>query len=284
MGPLLAIFAHPDDESFTAAGVMAAAVERGVPVTVISATRGEEGESAIVGLNDPERLGIIRERELGDAMRRIGIGDVRFLGYRDSGMEGSPAAEHPRAFVRVAPETAAAELVTYIREIRPQTIITFGPDGVYGHPDHLHMHEAATLAVQMAADPNHKGRAGAEPWRVASLYFATFPREEMLATFDYPGNPLESLPPEARARIGAPLAEITHAIEVSPWSERKRAAIAAHRTQTAEGGPLSEIPPDFIAMQMRREHFIRAPLPWSADENERAADIIEILGAIPTAG
>jgi LmbE family N-acetylglucosaminyl deacetylase len=283
MGPLLAIFAHPDDETFTAAGVLAAAVERGIPVTVITATRGEAGESAIAGLNDPERLGIIRERELGDAMRRIGVNDVRFLGYRDSGMEGSPEAEHSRAFVRVAPETAAAELVTYIREIRPQTVITFGPDGVYGHPDHRHVHEAVTLAVPLAADPNHKGRANSEPWQIDALYFATFPREVMLAMFDFPGNPLESLPPETRANLGVPLAEITHVVDISPWSERKRASISAHRTQTGEGGPLREIPPDLIAMQLSREHFVRARLPWSTDENADE-DIIEVLSSTPASG
>ena len=83
---MLTIFAHPDDETFSAAGVMAAAAERGLPVTVISATRGEAGESAIAGLDDPERLGVVRERELREAMRQIGVLDVRLLGHRDSGM------------------------------------------------------------------------------------------------------------------------------------------------------------------------------------------------------
>src|SRR5829696_5713919 len=100
MWPLLAIFAHPDDETFGAAGVMAAAVERGVPVTVISATRGEAGESSVAGLDAPEQLGVVREQELREAMRQIGVSDVRLLGYRDSGMAGSPSAEDPQAFIR----------------------------------------------------------------------------------------------------------------------------------------------------------------------------------------
>ena len=115
MQPLLAVFAHPDDETFGAAGVMAAAVERGVPVTVISATRGEAGESSIAGLDDPERLGVVRERELREAMRQIGVSDVRLLGYRDSGMAGSPSAEDPQAFIRAPVETVAARLASHIR-------------------------------------------------------------------------------------------------------------------------------------------------------------------------
>ena len=105
--PLLAIFAHPDDETFTCAGIMAAAAEHGIPVTLVSATRGEAGESAIPGLDDPDRLGVVRERELRDAMAAIGVGDARFLDYRDSGLQDSPASDDPRAFVR-APLAAVA--------------------------------------------------------------------------------------------------------------------------------------------------------------------------------
>jgi N-acetyl-1-D-myo-inositol-2-amino-2-deoxy-alpha-D-glucopyranoside deacetylase len=284
MGPILAIFAHPDDETFTTAGVLAAAVERGIPVTVVSATRGEEGESAMPGLDDPDRLGVVRERELRDAMRQIGVTDVRFLGYRDSGMEGSAAAEHPRAFVRIAPEAAAAKLVTLMRAIRPQTVITFAANGIYGHPDHLQAHRVALLAVSAAADSGQKGRAAAEPWRIGSLYFTTFPREEMLAIFDQPGSPLASLSPDARANLGTPRAEITYDIDISPWSNGKRAAIAAHRTQTAAGGPLSEFPRELTESQIRSEHFVRAPLPWSAIGDEPELDLIQLLARDHTAG
>lgn len=227
MQPLMAVFAHPDDETFGAAGVMAAAVERGVPVTVISATRGEAGESSIPGLDDPERLGVVRERELREAMRQIGVSDVRLLGYRDSGMAGSPLAEHPLAFVRVPVETAAARLVPHIRSVRPHVILTFGPEGLYGHPDHLHMHHIALRAIQVAADPSHKDRGASEPWQTPVLYFAAFPREDMLALLDRPNSPLRSLPADARANLGTPQSEITHTIDIKSWADSKRAAIAS---------------------------------------------------------
>ena len=276
MATLLALFAHPDDETFSAAGVMAAAVERGVPVTVISATRGEAGESSIAGLDDPERLGVVRERELREAMRQIGVSDVRWLGYRDSGMAGSTSAEHLQAFVRVPVEIAAARLVPHIRSVRPQVIVTFGAEGLYGHPDHLHMHHVALRAVELAADPAHKDRAIAQPWQTPALYFAAFPREEMLTLFNRPDSPLKSLPEDARANLGTPRSEITHTITIEPWRESKRAAIAAHRTQTAEGGPLAGIAPEVREWQLSSEYFVRAPLPWSSSEDAES-DIIAAL-------
>jgi LmbE family N-acetylglucosaminyl deacetylase len=258
--PLLAIFAHPDDETFTSAGVLAAASERGVPVTLVSATRGEAGESAIPDLDDPARLGVVRERELRDAMRAVGVDDVRFLDSRDSGLAGSPAAADPHAFVNAPMETVAATLAALIRTIRPCVILTFGPDGLYGHPDHLHMHHAALAAVRLAADLAHEPRDG-PPWRTPSLYYATFPREEMLLLFDRPNNPLEFLSDEARAGLGTPIAQITHVVDIRPWAERKRAAIAAHRTQTGEGGPLVGIPDAVREAQLANEWFVRAPIP-----------------------
>ena len=278
MGHLLAIFPHPDDETFTAAGVMAAAVARGVPVTVISATRGEAGESAIPGLDDPRRLGEVREQELRVAMRHLGVTDVRFLGYHDSGMVGAAEALHPKAFVRAPIEEAAAELAAQIRDLRPATIITFGPEGMYGHPDHLHMHHVVLRALALAADASHASQDRTAPWQTPALYFGTIPREELQNILDRPGSPLAFLPPGARDNLGTPLAEITHTVDITPWSDAKRAAIAAHVTQTGEGGPLQHIPPEATERQLRREYFVRATLPWAADD-DRNTDIISLLAA-----
>jgi LmbE family N-acetylglucosaminyl deacetylase len=276
MGPLLAIFAHPDDETFTSAGVLAAATERGIPVIVISATRGEAGESAVPGLEDPERLGVVRERELREAMRRLGVRDVRILGYRDSGIEGSAEAERETALVRAPIEAVVARLAAAIRAIRPQAILTFDPAGLYGHPDHLFVHRAAVAAVAAAADPEHQDRTGSQPWLTPALYFATFPREDMQALRDAPGDPLDFVSAEARQRLGTPGAEITHGIDIRPWADQKRAAIAAHRTQTGEGGPLADMPAEVRDRQLAHEWFVRAALPWPATDD---ADIVSTLAA-----
>lgn len=267
MGPLLAIFPHPDDETFTAGGIMAAAAEQGIPVTVISATRGEAGESSVPGL-DADQLGALREEELREAMRELGVSDVRFLGYRDSGMEGSEEANHPNAFVRAPVATAAAALVPLIRAIRPEVVLTYGADGVYGHPDHRHIHDVAVAAVAAAGDPAYDDASGAEPWQTPALYFGTAPREDLLAMLDHPDSPLASISAEARARLGTPRSEITHEVDISPWAERKRAAFLAHRTQTAEGGPLSGMPEERRQNQLAREYLVRARLPWNSTTDE----------------
>src|SRR3954447_22743906 len=178
-GPLLVFFAHPDDETFTSAGVMAAAIERGIQVTVITATRGEAGGSGIPGLDDAEQLGEVRDRELRDAMRQLGVTDVRWLGYRDSGLNDAAAADHPLAFTSIPVTDVAARLASQLRELRPQVLLTFGPEGLYGHPDHLHAHQAALVAIRLAADPHAPDPNGAASWQTPYLYFTAFPREDM---------------------------------------------------------------------------------------------------------
>ena len=173
----------------------------------------------------------------------------------------SPLLQHPLAFVRVPVDDAAARLANALRSQRPQVMLTFGPEGLYGHPDHLHTYHVALRAIQMAADPLYPDPGGAAPWRTPSLYFAAFPREEMQAMLNQ--GRFDWLSPEARANLGTPLADITHTVDIGPWSDRKRAAIAAHETQTGPGGPLSDIPPDAMETRWRREHFVRVPLPWS---------------------
>jgi LmbE family N-acetylglucosaminyl deacetylase len=277
--PLLAFFAHPDDETFCAAGLFAAATERGVPVTVVSATRGEAGESSIPGLDDPASLGEVREQELRDAMRHVGVQDVRFLGYHDSGL-GDPETWDPLAFARLTVEKGIADLLPLVREIRPDVVVTFGPDGMYGHPDHLHTYSIAVEAVKAAADPSYQSQPNLTPWQCHGLYFATIPREEMQELLRRPNSPLAFLSPEARANLGTPRAEITHVLDITPWAVPKAAAIAAHQTQTGEGGPLAEIPQDLRARQLAREYFVRALLPWPSPPDSR--DIVEVLTEFPT--
>jgi N-acetyl-1-D-myo-inositol-2-amino-2-deoxy-alpha-D-glucopyranoside deacetylase len=272
---LLAIFPHPDDETFSAGGLIAAAVDRGVPVTVVSATRGEAGESAIPGLDDPQRLGAVREAELREAMGELGVADVRFLGYHDSGLAADPI-EDARALLRADPKMVAAEIAAIVRDVRPFTVVTFGPDGIYGHPDHIRLHEITLEAIAIAADPA-LAPASSRPWQTPRLYFATTPREEMQALLERPNSPLAWLSPDAREHLGTPRAEITHVLDLAPWAGRKRAAIFAHRTQTAPGGPLSDITPNQMDRWLGREFFVRAPLPWH--DPDGADDIIEELAA-----
>ncbi|MFM9107364.1 MAG: PIG-L deacetylase family protein [Chloroflexota bacterium] len=269
--PLLAIYSHPDDETFSSAGVMAEAAARGVPVTVICLTRGEAGDSGIPGLDQPEVLGAVRERELREAMAAIGVRDVRFMAYRDSGMPGSPHAADPRALVNADPDVAADQLVVAIRDIGPGAVLTFGADGIYGHDDHLAAHRIVSEAVSRAGRLGYRPELG-EPVPAPALYYAAAPRDELLSMFarrDKPGN---GMPEERHALMGTPREEITHWLDVGMWRSQKLAAIVAHRTQTGDGGPISGMADQDLQRRLSRETFVRAAAGFAA-----AADVVAAL-------
>ncbi|MBA3644524.1 MAG: PIG-L family deacetylase [Chloroflexia bacterium] len=276
--PLLVIFAHPDDESFGCAGVMAIASERGVPITLISATRGEAGKTGIPELDTPEVLGAVREQELRAAAAAVGVGDVRFLDYRDSGMAGTPENDDPRSLHQAPEADVVAKLVPHLRAVRPATVISFGPDGIYGHPDHLAMHRAAVAAVHAAADPGYLPAVG-EPWQIRALYFNATPRERLMLFAEMPDGPFRDLTPEQLRKIGTPRAEITTVIDTSQARDAKLRAITAHRTQVGEGGPLANRPPEQLEMMLTREHFVRVALPWD-DASAPVDDLIATLAAV----
>lgn len=150
---VLAVHAHPDDEALWTGGALAALAQRGADVHVVTCTLGEEGE--VIGepyqnLVESGQLGGFRIAELWASLDILGA-TGHHLGapgkYRDSGMEGSPAHEHPRAFVNHTDE-AVADLVEIMKELQPDCILTYGPDGGYGHPDHIQAHRITHAAVE----------------------------------------------------------------------------------------------------------------------------------------
>ncbi|MBA3739275.1 MAG: PIG-L family deacetylase, partial [Actinobacteria bacterium] len=143
---LVTVFAHPDDETFSVGGSVAAAVDAGARVIAICATRGEVGEIADPTLATAETLGQVREAELRAACAELGVHDVRFLGYRDSGMDGTPENAHPRAFANAPDDEVVGAISAQLEELRPDVVVTFEPGGVYGHPDHIKVSRCATLA------------------------------------------------------------------------------------------------------------------------------------------
>ncbi len=171
---LLAIFAHPDDETFGTGGTLALYAHRGVEVYLICATRGEVGE-APPDLKGFQSTGEMREDELRCAAGILGLKSVYFLGYRDSGMPGSPDNTHPRALAAQPTEAVARELARYIRELCPQVVITFDPIGGYRHPDHIAIHRATVEACRLSGDPAQAIDELA-PFKPPKLYFSTFSR------------------------------------------------------------------------------------------------------------
>lgn len=172
---LLAVLAHPDDESFGMGGTLALYARRGVAVHLVCATRGEVGEVPPEILEGFKSIADLREHELQCAAEKLGLSGVHFLGYRDSGMTGSPDNKHPDALINAPLEEVARRVVEYIRRYRPQVVVTFDPIGGYRHPDHIAIHQATVRAFEAAGDPQvNSGEY--PPFQPQKLYFHTFPR------------------------------------------------------------------------------------------------------------
>jgi LmbE family N-acetylglucosaminyl deacetylase len=261
---LMAIFAHPDDESFTMAGSMARATRKGFPVALVCATRGEEGQIADPALATPENLGQVREQELRNAMAAVGVTDLTFLDYIDGHL------------AEVDQREALAKIVFQIRRFRPDVVVTFDPKGGYGHVDHMAIHRLAVAGVIAAADPAEfpeQLAQGVQPHRVRKVYFSAMPRERILAMRDeaaargvdfVPGGDEATIPVE---EMGVPLAEISTRIRLSDDEyEAKRAAVTSHKTQLPADSPWANATEEQLRQFMGMETLVLAPPPISDKE------------------
>ncbi|MFJ4823723.1 N-acetyl-1-D-myo-inositol-2-amino-2-deoxy-alpha-D-glucopyranoside deacetylase [Streptomyces bacillaris] len=246
---LLLVHAHPDDESINNGATMARYAAEGAHVTLVTCTLGEEGEVippalAHLAADRDDTLGPYRVGELAAAIKELGVTDHRFLGgpgrFRDSGMMGTEQNERPGAFWAAPVDEAAAPLVEIIREVRPQVLVTYDPDGGYGHPDHIQAHRVAMRATELAADPAYGTGA---PHTVAKVYWNRAERPVVEAAFDR----LRTTAPDAFPGIAAvddvpgvvDGDEITAEIDGSAYAGAKAAAMRAHATQiaVADEGP-----------------------------------------------
>lgn len=264
---ILTILAHPDDESFGLAGTFAALTDQGAGVILVCATRGEAGELLVEGIATSETLGELRERELRTAMSIVGVRDIRFLGYRDSGMAGAEDNADPRAFVNADHDAVVTVLVEIIDELEPDAVTTFGPDGIYGHPDHIKASEVATAAIHRAAELG--------VWETPALYYAAASRERIQQFAKYPGSPFSRMSDEELAGFGTPDDEISTRLDISPQLERKVAAIRAHRSQIGDGDLFPGLPREVVDGFARYESLRQVPLPW----NREPRDILKELTA-----
>jgi N-acetyl-1-D-myo-inositol-2-amino-2-deoxy-alpha-D-glucopyranoside deacetylase len=172
---LLAVVAHPDDETFGMGGTLAHYADEGVEVNLICATKGEVGEVPTKMLEGYSSVGELREHELSCAANELGLSKVYFLGYRDSGMAGSQDNTHPQALAQAPVIEVARKIALIIRNIKPQVVVTFDPIGGYMHPDHIAVHNACVLAFNMAGDKEIK-LDSSTPFAPSKLYFHIFPK------------------------------------------------------------------------------------------------------------
>jgi len=247
---LLLIHAHPDDEAINNGATMARYVAEGAQVTLLTCTLGEEGEVLVPELaqlaaDQADQLGGYRIGELTAAMGALGVTDHRWLGgagrYRDSGMMGTPANEHPRAFWNADLEEAAAHAVAVVRELRPQVLVTYDEKGGYGHPDHIQAHRVAMRAVEAAADPGFHPELG-EPWQVAKVYWCAMPRSVVQQGIDAmkgmgEDSPFAGLGDIEEVPFVVPDESIAAAVDARRYADRKDAALRAYPTQITVDGP-----------------------------------------------
>jgi N-acetyl-1-D-myo-inositol-2-amino-2-deoxy-alpha-D-glucopyranoside deacetylase len=238
---LLLVHAHPDDETINNGVTMAKYAASGAQVTLVTCTRGEEGEVLVTELanlasDKDDKLGEHREVELKDAMAQLGINDFRFLGdpnkkWRDSGMMGTPQNERGNVFWQADLDEASQELVKIILEIKPQVLITYDEFGGYGHPDHIKAHQVAMRAAELAAE---------QGWQVSKIYWNTIPRsviqmgiekmKEVGSDF-FGAQSVDELP------FAKPDELATTVVNAPEYVPQKLAAMKAHATQISEDGP-----------------------------------------------
>lgn len=264
---LLLVHAHPDDESITTGGTIAHYRRRGVPVTVVTCTLGEEGE--VIGdeyahlvAGSADQLGGYRIAELSRALNELDVDTPHFLGgagrWRDSGMAGTPSARNPRAFVNSG-NAASDALVQVLLELRPRVVIGYDPRGGYGHPDHIRAHEVTMAAVDAASDWG---------WTVPKVYW-TVTDASVLAmhTEALKRRTVDQLPgalprgwrlPHEDELACVPAESVTTTVDVSDVLAAKRAALRAHATQVtvAPSGREFALSNDVAQPVLPEEHYI----------------------------
>ena len=266
---VFAAFAHPDDEGFGPGGTLAMLSARGAAVTLVCATNGDVGEISDPALATPETLGKVRQQELRAAMNVTGVRDVRFLGYRDSGMQGTEDNDNPSSLYQAVANEVVGALVEIIREVRPNLVITHDPSGGYGHPDHITVHHRVTQAFNESGNPAWRpgnGSAAGEPWSAGLLYYVCYPRsnfrriwQQMMDNGITP--PFASLEVD---NIGSPDEDVTTTVDVTNYVETKVASLACHRSQMDPNGPFAQLPEVLMREIMSTEYFTLA-LPHGPD-------------------
>ena len=258
MKRLLAIFAHPDDEG-AVAGTLAFYARQGVHVALICTTKGEAGEISDPTLATPENLGSVREAELRCACEVIGIDKLFLLDYCDSGMDGTAENQKVTAFIQADPDDVRRKMVKIIRDYRPHVIITFEPEGWYGHPDHIATGRYATEAFHLAADTSAFPEIGI-PWRTQRLYHAAMPRGSFKVFVDYAvehGLDIGLIDAFSFDEPDPIDGQITHTLDVNAIFDTKEASRRCHQTQFGDNSPFMSIPIEVRQTAMGHEHFIQ---------------------------
>lgn len=261
---LLAIFAHPDDEVLATGGTLARYAAEGVRVVLVVATRGEAGEIVRPGIATPETLPQVREEEMRCSARTLGIDELIFLDYRDSGMAGSPDNDHPDAFINAPAHEVVEQLVTIIRRVRPHVVLTFEPYGGYGHPDHIAANRHTLAAVEAAGSEERYPDQG-DAWQVGRIFYPMIPDSlfrEMKERVAAHGGDTAGYDELIEGRRDAPGAvsddDIHLVLDIAPYIEQKWQSWNCHRTQFGPDSRFRRLPDEEMKELLSKEYYTLA--------------------------
>jgi LmbE family N-acetylglucosaminyl deacetylase len=255
---LMAVHAHPDDESIGTGGILAKYSAEGHKTVVVFGTKGELGE-----IQNPEfvppspglSIKDIRVLETEKALKVLGVESGHFLGYRDSGMAGEPTNGDPDAFASADMEEAAGKLVDIIRLTKPHVILTYNEKGIYGHPDHIMASKVTSIAYQKAGDPEYVSPQGLRPWRPSKLYHTAIPLSRMRMRHQMMQEDGEEpdFDPEV---MGTRDDRITTVIDVREYLPQKLEALYSHESQISPDSFFRRIPEEWKEEAFGFEHFV----------------------------
>lgn len=269
---LMAIHAHPDDESSKGAATMAMYAAQGHRVKVVTCTDGRRGDILNPAMDRPgvlDNIDEVRKAEMAEAVNALGV-EHEWLGYEDSGLpQGDPLPPLPEGSFATKPkEEVAQRLVQSIREFRPHVIITYDENGGYPHPDHIMVHEASMIAWEKSGDPDFAPQAGA-PWTPLKLYYTHgFILKRMTLLHELllergVNSPYELMIKRWEENEGDVMHRVTTQVDCAPYFDRRAQALTAHATQIDPAGA-------FLASPVEDQQRV-----WPTEEFELARSRVE---------
>lgn len=259
---LLFVLAHPDDETLGNGGTIARYADEGTEVHLVTATGGEEGWFGVPEeAPEPEELARIRQNELMGAAGVLGVKDVSLLGYHDGELANAPAPE------------AVGKIVSHIRRIRPQVVVTFDQNGLYGHPDHIAITQFTTAAVASAGSSDYTDPEDRDPHQVSKLYYMAWTREEIDAYEEAFGELVMQIDGHERSAVAWPEWSITTHIDTRNSWRRVWEAVQHHRTQLPQYQKLLDLPEEAHLKMWGRNLYYRAFSNVDCDSNAVETDL-----------
>jgi LmbE family N-acetylglucosaminyl deacetylase len=270
---LMLVHAHPDDEAITTGGILLKYAEEGVRTVLVTCTRGELGDIQDPDNFTPPEPGMsmeqIRMTEMAHALKILKVTSFHCLGYRDSGMAGTPGNDDPMSFHQADLTEASNRLAAIIRKERPQVVITYDETGIYYHPDHVKAHQITQKAFFDAGNPGILPEEEDKAWSPSRLYHIAIPMAR-IRRYNQETDPADRPPSSI---VGTPEEKITARINIESFLDRKFEAIFAHKSQIGGSHRFRNMSPEQRKQMFGHEHFVGAHGCGPRMEDQKETDL-----------